>query len=864
MPELLLELFSEEIPARLQARAAEDLKTRVERELAVAPLALEGVRVFSGPRRITLVGYLPSTTPASSEEFRGPRKGAPRPAIAGFLDTKVIQPLSLPGGKLEKAIEALEAGSPYDDFIEPAIWPQASMSARAEWRDTGKGEFLYATVERPPRPAKDILCDVLPYVIRTFPWPKSMRWGNSTLTWVRPLQRILCLLDGEIVPFDLRHGEDDGHGLASGDLTEGHRIMAPGAFAVRSFAEYEAGLRERKVILDAEERARLIRDGIAGLAAREGLQVVADEGLLAEVAGLVEWPVPLLGRIDGAFMDLPVEVMRTTMRVNQRYFTLRHPDGSAAPRFALVANIEPADGGAAVIGGNERVLRARLADARFFWDQDRKHKLEDFLPKLEDVVFHAKLGTQGERVRRLEKLAALIAPMVGADPVLAARAARLAKADLASGMVGEFPELQGIMGRYYALHGGEDPRVAEAIAAHYRPLGPADDVPREPVAIAVALADKLDQLAGFFAVGEKPTGSGDPFALRRAALGVIRIIRENGLRLELKPILIEVVRRIVGSIVAASYDKADHLLESISSGGGLSREDLGVLMGLPLGAFLDKDKFISELRDESNIERRHEREQVLASLLTHLLALDLRSPLYDEYGVAELDALALPQLYAVQSAEIANRQSAQGVDLEAEDRFDTRSVYVQACRWLQSELAEPIVRDLLDFLAERLRVQLRSEGARHDVVAAVFGAAPDDDLVRLLARADALRVLIESPDGANLLTAYRRAANILRIEDRKDGPHRPPADPALLRAPEEIALADALAKAEPAARERLTAEDFTGAMAALAALRAPVDDFFDRVTVNDPDPELRRNRLALLAGLRAATDAVADLSKIEG
>ncbi|MBX6742559.1 MAG: glycine--tRNA ligase subunit beta, partial [Acetobacteraceae bacterium] len=689
MPELLLELFSEEIPARLQARAAEDLKTRVERELAVAPLALEGVRVFSGPRRITLVGYLPSTTPASSEEFRGPRKGAPRPAIAGFLDTKVIQPLSLPGGKLEKAIEALEAGSPYDDFIEPAIWPQASMSARAEWRDTGKGEFLYATVERPPRPAKDILCDVLPYVIRTFPWPKSMRWGNSTLTWVRPLQRILCLLDGEIVPFDLRHGEDDGHGLASGDLTEGHRIMAPGAFAVRSFAEYEAGLRERKVILDAEERARLIRDGIAGLAAREGLQVVADEGLLAEVAGLVEWPVPLLGRIDGAFMDLPVEVMRTTMRVNQRYFTLRHPDGSAAPRFALVANIEPSDSGAAVIGGNERVLRARLADARFFWDQDRKHKLEDFLPKLEDVVFHAKLGTQGERVRRLEKLAALIAPMVGADPVLAARAARLAKADLASGMVGEFPELQGIMGRYYALHGGEDPRVAEAIAAHYRPLGPADDVPREPVAIAVALADKLDQLAGFFAVGEKPTGSGDPFALRRAALGVIRIIRENGLRLGLRDLIVKHWLFLEGDIVAAWAGVLAQ--ERLSSGDVRPSEEV-------LGA----------------------------------AAAEIRAKLPNAPALAE---------------------------------------------------------ELSDFIAERLRIQLRSDSARHDVVAAVFGAAPDDDLVRLLARAEALRVLIESPDGANLLTAYRRAANILRIEDRKDGPHRPPADPALLRAPEEIALA---------------------------------------------------------------------------
>jgi len=687
VPELLLELFSEEIPARMQARAAEDLARLLHAQLAV--LMPEPPRAFHGPRRLALHGHMERRAETSGKEERGPRIGAPDQAIEGFLR------------KHGATREAL----------------------------TQQGQFWVLQKPGEVIEARELLARAVPAVLRNFPWPKSMRWGTSSFAWVRPLQRILCVFDGETVPFALAQGEDAVHGLVASDLTEGHRIMAPGTFAVRSFAEYEAGLRERKVILDAEERARLIRDGIAGLAAREGLQVVADEGLLAEVAGLVEWPVPLLGRIDGAFMDLPVEVMRTTMRVNQRYFTLRHPDGSAAPCFALVANIEPADGGAAVIGGNERVLRARLADARFFWDQDRKHKLEDFLPKLEDVVFHAKLGTQGERVRRLEKLAALIAPMVGADPVLAARAARLAKADLASGMVGEFPELQGIMGRYYALHGGEDSRVAEAIAAHYRPLGPADDVPREPVAIAVALADKLDQLAGFFAVGEKPTGSGDPFALRRAALGVIRIVRENVLRLGLRDLL------------------------------------SGAAMQVP--------------------------------------------------GVG-------------------------------------------------AEEARRTVADLIDFLAERLRIQLRSDGARHDVVAAVFGAAPDDDLVRLLARADALRVLIESPDGANLLTAYRRAANILRIEDRKDGPHKPPADPALLRAPEEVALADALAGAEPAARERLATEDFTGAMAALAALRAPVDAFFDRVTVNDPAPELRRNRLALLAGLRAAMDAVADLSKIEG
>lgn len=717
MPELLLELFSEEIPARMQARAAEDLARLLHAQLAA--LMPEPPRAFHGPRRLALHGRMERRAETPGKEERGPRIGAPDQAIEGFL---------------RKHGATREALTQQDQF----------------WVLEKPGEVIEA---------RELLARAVPAVLRNFPWPKSMRWGTSSFTWVRPLQRILCIFDGETVPFALGQGEDAVHGLVASDLTDGHRIMAPGAFAVRSFKEYEAGLREHKVILDAEERARLIRDGIAGMAAREGLQVVADEGLLAEVTGLVEWPVPLLGRIDGAFMDLPVEVMRTTMRVNQRYFTLRHPDGSAAPRFALVANIEPIDGGAAVIGGNERVLRARLADARFFWDQDRKHRLEDFLPKLEGVVFHAKLGTQGERVRRLERLAALIAPMVGADPALAARAARLAKADLASGMVGEFPELQGIMGRYYALHGGEDPRVAEAIAAHYRPLGPTDEVPREPVAIAVALADKLDQLAGFFAVGEKPTGSGDPFALRRAALGVIRIIRENGLRLNLQP-------------------------------------------------------------------------------------------LFEAAGVGATDDISSAAWRPVSEA-LENAEAVGATEIEAAGPAVTI-------------LWRDVAAELINFLAERLRVQIRSEGARHDVVAAVFGAAPDDDLVRLLARADALRELIESPDGADLLTAYRRAANILRIEDRKDGPHKPPADSKLLRAPEEIALAEALARAEPAARERLATEDFTGAMAALAALRAPVDDFFDRVTVNDPVPELRRNRLALLAGLRAAMDAVADLSKIEG
>ncbi|MFM7303462.1 MAG: glycine--tRNA ligase subunit beta, partial [Alphaproteobacteria bacterium] len=607
--------------------------------------------------------------------------------------------------------------------------------------------------------ARALVAEAMPALIRAFPWPKSMRWGGtSSMVWVRPLKRILCVLDGAVVPFTLAQAADDGHGLASGEVTEGHRIMAPGAFAVRNFADYKSQLAARHVVLEAEDRARLIRDGITALAAAEGLGVVPDEALIAEVAGLVEWPVPLLGRIDDAFMDLPPEVMRTTMRVNQRYFALRKPDGTAAPRFALVSNIAAPDGGAAIIAGNERVLRARLADARFFWDLDRKQKLESFLPKLDSVVFHAKLGTQGDRIHRLERLTRQIAQIIGVDTNLAARAAQLAKADLASGMVGEFPELQGVMGRYYALGQGEDARVAEAIAAHYRPAGAGDAVPTEPVAIAVALADKIDQLVGFFAAGEKPTGSGDPFALRRAALGVIRIIRENGLRLPLADLMGEAF---------FLYPQATNATASPDFGLEIAEAKRSTGWQAPSGA-------------------------------------------------------AHPPMVAAFAA------------------------------------------GLLDFLAERLRVQLRGEGARHDVVAAVFGATPDDDLNRLLARADAVRGFVESEAGTNLLAAHRRAVNILRIEEKRDGHAFDTGYEAhLLKLPEEAALAAALEEAGSRIRLDIEAEDFERAMEAMAGLRAPVDAFFEKVIVNDPAPELRRNRLRLLARLRAAMDAVADFSKIE-
>jgi len=682
MPELLLELFSEEIPARMQARAADDLARLLTEVLA--PLAPGGVQTFYGPRRIAMIATVKDEVAASTTSERGPRATAPEQALAGFLR---------------------KHGATRDQLVQ-------------------EGGHWVLTLASPATGAASIIAGAMPALLRRFPWPKSMRWGKgSAFTWVRPLRRILCLLDGRPVPFSLADNADDGHGLQSGDETEGHRFHAPGAFIVSSFTEWHDGLRARRVIPAAGERRRLIQDGTARLAATEGLQVVPDDGLLDEVAGLVEWPVPLLGCIDSAYMDLPPEVMQVSMRVNQRYFALRHPNGSPADRFAFAANIEASDGGAAIVAGNERVLRARFSDARHFWDLDRRTKLADRVAALDGVTFHAKLGSQGARVQRLVRLTQHIAPLVGADPVLAGRAALLAKVDLTSGMVGEFPELQGVMGGYYARHDHEDARVADAVRDHYAPKGPGEASPSEPIAVAVALADKLDQLAAFFAVDEAPTGSGDPFALRRAALGVIRIIRENRLRLPLSRLL------------------------------GLAGE------GLP-------------------------------------------AP----------------------------------VPVEA----------------------------LLAFLADRLRVQLRTEGARHDVLSAVFAVGADDDIVRLLARTDAVAALLATPDGVDLLSASRRAANILRIEDKRDGPHSGPVDPALLSQAEEHALDQALTLAEADVETNIAAERYADAMRALASLRPRLDAFFDQVTVNAPDPALRRNRLNLLARVGTAMGRAADFSRIEG
>ncbi len=671
MPELLVELFSEEIPARMQARAAEELARLVS--AALASLSPSDVRAFHGPRRLALVAEVAAATPEERTVERGPRADAPEAARAGFLRKHAASPDAL--------------------------------------REEGGYLVLDRTV--PSIPAAAVVARELPPLLRRFPWPKSMRWSSrSAFTWVRPLRRILCVLDGAVVPFSLAEGEDDGHGLRAGNETEGHRFLAPGAFAVGSFADYRAELAARQVILDPTEREALIRRDAARLAEAEGFSVVEDPGLISEISGLTEWPVALIGRIDETFMDLPPEVLRTSMRVNQRYLALRRPDGSAAPRFIVVANLAAADGGAAILAGNERVLRARLADARFFWNEDLKRPLETLLPKLAEVTFHAMLGSQRDRVDRLVRLCGEIAPLVGADRTKAERAALLCKADLVSGMVGEFPDLQGVMGRYYALAHGEDAEVANAIRDHYAPRGAEDEVPGEPVAITLALADRIDQLASFFGIGERPTGSGDPYALRRAALGIVRILRDNRVRLDLS-------------------------------------------------------RFVSP--------------------------------------------------------------------------------------------------DVRDFIAERLRVQLRAEGKRHDIVAAVLGRGVDGDLVRVLSLAEALEAFLATEDGANLRTAHARAVNILRIEERKDGcRYDDPHEASLLAAEEEQALAASLDALEPVLARELAEEQFTEAMATLAALRGPLDAFFERVTVNDRDPALRTNRLRLLSRVRRAMARVADFSKLEG
>jgi glycyl-tRNA synthetase beta chain len=674
MPELLLELFSEEIPARFQRRAADDLKKAVTNALVDAGLVYEGAKAFVTPRRLALtVTGLPARSPDTREEKKGPKVGAPQPAIDGFLRSAGL--VSLDQAKVES--------------------------------DPKKGDFYVAQINKPGAEAVALLSGILPKILNEFPWAKSMRWGSGSFNWVRPLRAITATFGAEneepvVIPFA-------SNAIEAGQTTFGHRFLAPEAIRVRRFDDYVEALERAKVVLDIDRRKDIIRNDAEQLAFAQGLSVIADEGLLEEVAGLVEWPVVMMGSFDPDFLKLPEEVIIATIRANQKCFCLRDASGKLAPNFIITANTIAADGGAVITAGNERVIRARLSDAAFFYQGDLAMPLEHGLPKLEETVFHAKLGSQFARVERLVKLAGEIAPQVGADPERAKRAAMLAKADLTTGMVGEFPELQGLMGRYYATAQGEPSDIATAVEMHYKPLGPTDKVPTEPVSIAVALADKLDLLTGFWAIDEKPTGSRDPFALRRAALGVIRIISENGLRFPLK-----------------------------------------------------------------------------------------------------------------------------------------------------------VEGDLLAFFHDRLKVSLRDAGARHDLVDAVL-SADSNDILQITQRAEALSALLSSSDGQNLLAGYKRGANILAAEEKKDGKaYAGVVSQDTLKLPEETALAFAVDAVHAAVSNHVARDDYRGAMTELASLRAPVDAFFTAVLVNDADAAVRANRLNLLARLRDTMHLVADFSKVAG
>jgi glycyl-tRNA synthetase beta chain len=734
MPELLLELFSEEIPARMQAAAAKDLERLIVGALSDRGLLFEGIKAFSGPRRLTLViAGLPAQQKDVEEERKGPRVGAPEKAIEGFLRSA--------GVTLEQCVK----------------------------ENDGKGEFYVARIKRVGRPTADVLAEILPETFAKLPWPKSMRWPGSTVRWVRPLHAIVCALDGEVVPFSFA-------GVESGQTTYGHRFLSKGPIEVRRFEDYVQKLHAAHVIVDAAERRESIRNAVVNGAFAIGLEPVPDEGLLDEVSGLAEWPVVLFGNIDDAYMDLPPEILRTTMRTHQKYFALRKPgETGLANRFAFVSNMVASDGGKEIVSGNERVLRPRLSDAKFFWDQDRKRTLESRVDDLKKIVFHAKLGTQYERVERIEALAGEIAAKIGADVAKAKRAARLCKADLTTGIVGEFPELQGAMGRYYALHDGEDPAVADAIRDHYKPLGPSDEVPSAPVSMAVALADKLDQLVGFFAINEKPTGSGDPYALRRAALGWLRLVLENGLRLPLDELLLGPFKRNLSCSVT----------DRVVTGGA-----------------------------ERVLQAKYCGTLIAESATPHTSESIPQRPALEEYG---------------------------------------------------RRIREKIFIDLMDFMRDRIRVVLREQGTRFDLIEAVYSQHKDADFIRLRARVEALQLFLKSSDGANLLAGYRRAVNIVKAEEKKDKTtYEGEPDPKLLEAPEEIALFKEMAEARELIAAELQRERFTEAMTVMARLRGPVDAFFDKVTVNAPDAKLRQNRLLLLSRLRASLHAVADFSKIEG
>ncbi len=738
MPDLLLELFSEEIPARMQGKAADDLKRLLTDGLVEAGLTYASAGAFATPRRLVLtVEGLTDASPTTTEERRGPKVGAPDKAIEGFLRG---------------------AGVAREDLVE---------------REEKKGAFYFAQVTTEGRPAADIIADLVPGVIRNFPWPKSMRWGSGSLRWVRPLQSILCILSDEagveVVPIEV-------DGFTSGNTTEGHRFMAPGRFAVSSFADYETKLRAAKVVLSAEARAETIWHDATTMAFAAGLEVVEDKGLLAEVAGLVEWPVVLMGDIGEDFLGLPAEVLQTSMREHQKFFSVRNPATGRIERFITVANRETADQGATIIAGNAKVLSARLADAKFFWDNDlriARDGMGTWREGLKNVTFERRLGTQAERVERIAALAREIAPMVGADPTAAETAARIAKADLNSEMVYEFPELQGVMGKYYVLEAGLDPDIAAVAEEHYAPLGPTDDVPTGPLSIAVALADKLDLLTGFWAIDEKPTGSKDPFALRRAALGVTRIVEANGLRLSLDRFFDAQLVRHKGALI----------------------EDV------------QNDEVLDLLREIAD---------------------------HGVFGAA---------FRAVKDARGKASNGLEEMASQVPDKSD----------------------DLLAFFHDRLKVHLRSENIRHDVIDAALSKPPTDDLTLVVARARALQAFLDTPDGENLIQGYKRSANILAQAEEKDGvEYRFGADAKFAETDEERALFAALEAANTAITPAMADERFADAMTAMAKLRAPIDAFFEAVQVNADNDIVRRNRLNLLHDITQTCGAIADLTRIEG
>jgi glycyl-tRNA synthetase beta chain len=773
MPDLLLELFSEEIPARMQAGAARDLERLMVGALTDRGYLFEGAKAFAGPRRLTLaIAGLPAKQKDVREELKGPKTDAPQVALDGFLKKTGLTRDQL---KIEK---------------------------------TPKGDVFMAVIERAGRETPHVLAEIIPEVMAKLPWPKSMRWKPGLpVRWVRPLHSILCTFDGELVPFSFA-------GISSGLHTRGHRFLSEGKIEAKRFDDYAQKLKAAHVVLEAEERSAIIFEGIKQAAFVHGLEVIPDEGLLAEVSGLAEWPVVYIGTIPVEFMDVPPEILQTSMRTHQKYFSLRDPKtGKMANRFALVANMIAKDGGKEIVAGNERVLRARLSDAKFFWDEDRRHTLESRVEKLKGIVFHAKLGTQLERVERIEKLAGEIAAKVGADVERAERAARLCKADLTTGVVGEFPELQGVMGRYYALYDKEDASVADAIRDHYKPVGPNDVVPSSKTSIVVALADKLDQIVGFFFVGERPTGSGDPFALRRAALGIIRIICENKLRISLRSLCESAAKEI----------RLHVLFDGITSG--------------PLGAY----KLTRSIGDAAEFEAVTLGNGEFAVLGgAEVRKLNQEYPLTDPLWLLDAERDGSGGEYWISKYK---KQKNFGPDAPAFS-FDI---------------------DLMPFLADRLKVALKEKGIRHDLIDAVFSLGNEDDLVRLVARVEALQAFLKSDDGANLLAGYKRAANILKAEEKKDGKtFISEVSETHLTEPAEKSLFAALVKARSAITPLLEKEDFAAAMQQMAALRVPVDAFFDGVKVNSDDKQVRENRLNLLASLRATLHQVADFSRIEG